>query len=303
MRYKQPISITHPYLMVEWDFEKNETRPEDVTKGSHKKVWWKCSKEHSWEAVVKNRALKGTGCLICANIARRIPFETICDYFYSYDYSVETKKHEYRGAGLDNIKVTCPNKHTFSISFYHFKNGTRCSVCSGNYPISKDRFRSHLVDHGYSVVSFPKKFNSKAKVFCVCPKGHKINIRWNDFQQGVRCKHCYIEDFSDSRSSVSAISQDWLDKLGIKDREKYIDQFSIYVDGFDSETNTVYEFLGDFWHGNPEVYNLEETNPVNKKSFKQLYEGTFHRFRLLEKAGYKIVYIWEKDHREVCNGY
>ena len=25
-----------------------------------------------------------------------------------------------------------------------------------------------------------------------------------------------------------------------------------YVDGFEPKTNTVYEFNGDYWHGNPE---------------------------------------------------
>ena len=39
--------------------------PSQVTIGSDKKVWWKCRKNHFWEAVVKNRAY-GQQCPYCA---------------------------------------------------------------------------------------------------------------------------------------------------------------------------------------------------------------------------------------------
>ena len=34
---------------------------------SHKKVWWKCSKGHSYEAIVSNRTRVGSGCPYCSN--------------------------------------------------------------------------------------------------------------------------------------------------------------------------------------------------------------------------------------------
>jgi hypothetical protein len=60
------LSLKFPDLALEWDFEKNIfLTPQDVIPGSHKKVWWLCSKEHSWQAVIKNRTLGRTGCPIC----------------------------------------------------------------------------------------------------------------------------------------------------------------------------------------------------------------------------------------------
>ena len=54
-----------PEIAKEWDYEKNgDLKPTDVTKGSDKKVWWKCEKGHSWETSVCNRT-KGTNCPIC----------------------------------------------------------------------------------------------------------------------------------------------------------------------------------------------------------------------------------------------
>ena len=55
------------YILDEWDYEKNgDLRPESVTYGSHKRIVWKCSKGHIWEAVVKERTkLHGNMCPIC----------------------------------------------------------------------------------------------------------------------------------------------------------------------------------------------------------------------------------------------
>ena len=55
-----------PDLLVEWDYKKNEIGPEEVTAGSNRKVWWKCSKcGYEWEASPKRRT-QGTGCRKCA---------------------------------------------------------------------------------------------------------------------------------------------------------------------------------------------------------------------------------------------
>ena len=55
-------------LMAEWDWEKNNGigfSPYKMLLGSNKKAWWICSKGHSWDAVIANRA-KGSGCPYCA---------------------------------------------------------------------------------------------------------------------------------------------------------------------------------------------------------------------------------------------
>ena len=60
------LATLNPALAKEWHPTKNETlTPENVTPGSNKKVWWRCSKDHEWEAVIYNRN-KGTGCPYCS---------------------------------------------------------------------------------------------------------------------------------------------------------------------------------------------------------------------------------------------
>lgn len=55
----------YPDIAREWNYDKNETQPEDVLGGGQKKYWWICSKGHEWQASVCKRA-NGRKCPICA---------------------------------------------------------------------------------------------------------------------------------------------------------------------------------------------------------------------------------------------
>ena len=44
---KNDLLTVYPELAKEWNYEKNDDlMPSSVLPGSHKKVWWKCSKNH-----------------------------------------------------------------------------------------------------------------------------------------------------------------------------------------------------------------------------------------------------------------
>lgn len=61
------FATTHPQLLSEWDFQKNDSfSPQDFTAGSHKRAWWKCSKGHGWQASIKDR-VRGRQCPFCVN--------------------------------------------------------------------------------------------------------------------------------------------------------------------------------------------------------------------------------------------
>ena len=68
------------------------------------------------------------------------------------------------------------------------------------------------------------------------------------------------------------------------------------VDGYEPNTNTVYEFLGDYWHGNLRFLNPEDLNLNTKETFLNLNTQTFKRFNKLLSLGYNIKYIWESDY-------
>jgi len=54
--------------------------------------------------------------------------------------------------------------------------------------------------------------------------------------------------------------------------------------------------LGDYYHGNPEIFkNRQAINAKVKKTFEELYITTFERFEKLKQMGYEIRYIWENN--------
>ena len=61
------LATTHPELVNEWHPTKNGTiTPHDITKGSHKKIWWICEMGHEWDATISSR-IRGRGCPYCSN--------------------------------------------------------------------------------------------------------------------------------------------------------------------------------------------------------------------------------------------
>lgn len=67
------------------------------------------------------------------------------------------------------------------------------------------------------------------------------------------------------------------------------------VDGYDAETNTVYEFEGCFWHGCPTCYpnHSECHSRLEDRSVQDVYRCTLKKLQFLKDKGYKVVTMWE----------
>ena len=76
-------------------------------------------------------------------------------------------------------------------------------------------------------------------------------------------------------------------------QDKMCDKYR--VDGYDPNTNTIYEFNGDFWHGNPNRFDSNELNRVSKLTFGELYQKTLDKENKLKELGYNVISIWETD--------
>ena len=74
---KMSIFITHPDIAKEWHPTKNGVlKPENISFGSDKKVWWLCPNKcshgcpHEWETAIKIRCRLNCGCVYCSNPVR-----------------------------------------------------------------------------------------------------------------------------------------------------------------------------------------------------------------------------------------
>lgn len=102
-------------------------------------------------------------------------------------------------------------------------------------------------------------------------------------------------------SQHSTAERIWLNSMGLPDDIKHrtvnlkLNGKKCIVDGYDPETNIVYEFHGDFWHGNPAIYSPNDHHPMLKKTFGELYQRTLAKDQLIRDHGFNLVTIWESD--------
>ena len=67
------------------------------------------------------------------------------------------------------------------------------------------------------------------------------------------------------------------------------------ADGYIKSSNTIFEFHGDFWHGNPELYDENEMNPRVGITYGELYNQTLAKSKIILDKGYNLIEIWEND--------
>ncbi|XP_063913325.1 uncharacterized protein LOC135129984 [Zophobas morio] len=74
---------------------------------------------------------------------------------------------------------------------------------------------------------------------------------------------------------------------------------NIVVDGFCSETNTVFEFSGCFWHGCPRCFPDFDSELADRNELMVTrYERTIFKNERIKNNGYNLNVIWECDFRK-----
>jgi hypothetical protein len=132
------LSIVNPTLAQEWHPARNGTlTPDDVTAGSNKKVWWKCSKGHEWLASINNR--KKNCCPFCTGKA---PCTDNC--LTTINFNLSQEWHPTKNGALTSNDVTagsgkkvywlCKKGHTWLARIADRDQGDGCPICAGRKP-------------------------------------------------------------------------------------------------------------------------------------------------------------------------
>lgn len=59
------FSEARPDLLAQWNYERNDLSPDELSEKSHKPVWWRCDQGHEWQSTPQRRA-RGDGCPTCS---------------------------------------------------------------------------------------------------------------------------------------------------------------------------------------------------------------------------------------------
>ena len=134
------LATKRPDVLKKWDYEKNtEVSPQDVTECSHRMVFWKCEKGHSWQARVQSITMLkegSSGCPYCNgklviagqnDLASRFP-----ELMKEWDYNKNEISPEKLTAGSKKkVFWTCSEGHSWQTAVFARTrgNGTGCPVC------------------------------------------------------------------------------------------------------------------------------------------------------------------------------
>ena len=224
--YNKPSFLDgFPKLKQEWDFEKNndsKNHPWNLSKGSEKKVWWKCKKNHSFEMMIYSRTTQKYNCHYCSN---RKMLEDGSNSLWGFFPKLRGEWMEENGdmktfPPSSNKKVfwKCEKGHIFEATISHRTaiKPTGCPYCSNrkffdNSSNSLWNTHSKLMNEWNfeknNIINLdPKKISkgSGKKAWWTCKENHiflaKINKRTR--KHGSGCPYCcnrkMLEDGSNS---------------------------------------------------------------------------------------------------------
>ena len=200
------------------------------------------------------------------------------------------------------IKIICNEHGEFEqIPEYHLQ-GYGCYKCS-NIVRNVDDFiiKANMVHKSLYDYSNSNYVSSREPITIKCKIHGCFSQTPNDHLNGCGCPKCSLGCFS-------KIAINWLENIekkegfyiqhagNIGEKKIRINNKLFKVDGYCEATNTIYEFYGDFWHGNPLIYDKNEIHPLNKKSYGVLYNETIERETILRSENYNLITIWESEY-------
>lgn len=101
---------------------------------------------------------------------------------------------------------------------------------------------------------------------------------------------------------ISSIEQELFNEIkkyipDVKSQLKIANKNHRYVYDI-SYKNKIIELNGDYWHGNPEIYNYDDYVRNDMQAW-QLWEYDTKKSQFAESYGYELMTIWESDLRNM----
>lgn len=304
-----PTKLTHVQFIQQLTVRNDNKTPVytgDLYAGHHVRHTFVCERGHTWEATPTN-VLRGAGCPQCAHKARKTTPQFISELQHlnaTREITVTLEPHQEYISAFTPLWFRCDAGHRWKTTPSNIINNKQtCRVCTGKAKKTTTQFVAQLNDRypEIELVNGQTYTTAHSKLVFRCNKGHEWSTRPIDVLVGYGCPECVRRGYS--RKSIT-----WLDSIATTQHlhirhaenggEYAIPDTAFYADGFCETTNTVYEFYGDVYHGNPKLFqDTDKCHPYDKRlTAKALYERTMKREQILRDCGYNVVTIWEHDY-------
>ena len=253
--------------------------------------------------------MDGSGCPKCTNIKKGLSKRLTLEEFIERSKKMHRGKYHYsKSKYVDSqtrLIIICPDHGEFTQTPSNHMMGCGCPKCSyvstgllNGMTLQEFIEKANTVHHNKYDYSKSDYAISHIHIKIICPTHGEFKQRPSNHIQGRGCTKC-----SNCRSSKK--SMEWLNMINVNypdlrtydsvEGEYRIPNTNYSADGYDEKTNTIFEFHGDYWHGNPKLFSQEQMNLTTKCTFGELYNKTLNKRKKLEELGYKYIEIWEND--------
>ena len=284
------LATTQPNISSQWS-TKNAILPTEISAGSHKKVWWQCSKGHEWEAYVYARQA-GKGCPYCSGKKAVVGVNDLA----TLKPELATQWHPTKNGLRQPISFLLNSNskvwwlgdcgHEWEAVIANRASGTGCPVCAGQKPSSPAQ-TLEILEPNIAAQWHPTKnailltnlmVASGKKVWWQCSKGHEweayVYARTGKNKTG--CPKCsnhtskpelLISDFINSSIKTTLITHV---------RTVIPGELDIYI----PEKKIAIEFNGLYWHS--------ETAGKHKNYH-------YNKWLACKEKGIQLIQVWEDD--------
>lgn len=288
------LTTTNPELAKEWDYNKNSLKPDQITKGSNKIVWWICPNcNNSYDKSV-NKRNSGENCPYCSGHRVLKGFndlKTWCQNNNRKDLlrEFDEEKNDFNttditfGSGK-KIWWICPNGHSYQATLHHRINmNTGCGKCS--HKVFESGYNDLATTNPEIAKEWDYKKNKKkpnevmagsnnTKYWFICPKGHSYQTTILGRKRGNNCPKCAMERHTSfpekaiyyyMKKYLKNVKENYHNKIiGTKEIDIYLEDYKLGI-----------EFDGRVWHKNYKR-DLEKDN--------QCYKNGIELIRIREKG-------------------
>ena len=196
---------SNPELSKEWNYEKNgNIKPEHFSANSGKKVWWRCSKGHEWQATISSR-ITGHGCPFCGGKKVLNGFNDLLSVnpivAKEWDYEKNDNLEPENFTANSNKKVwwKCIHGHEWQATIANRNDGYGCPYCSGRHAVKGENdlqtvnpslAKEWNYEKNNGLTPSDVMSNSGKKVWWKCSKGHEWQATIDHRNKGTSCPIC-----------------------------------------------------------------------------------------------------------------
>ena len=282
---------------VQYDYSKT------IYKTISEKVIIICPKHGEFLQVPADH-LQGSGCWECSVEKRAQMQRSNTHEFIERAKKIHGEKYDYSKVEYINsqtkVHIICPKHGSFEQIPNSHLAGNGCNTC-GNETIALGKLSNtaefiekakkvHGINHyDYTLTDY---VNNSSKVIITCPKHGDFNQTPQNHLAGSGCGKCKV--------SVSNKEKRWLKHVA-HGKDNFVVHYKVdkyMCDGYDPNTNTVYEFNGCFWHGCAKCFAAEDTNPVTGYTYEEHRSKTVKKQAYLVEKGFQYVEMWECDYNK-----